>query len=55
MGLIESIPGLQTVIDFIGGLYDTLMGKYPKDEVITEVQQKQKDAKQQLEELFARK
>jgi hypothetical protein len=55
MDLIKSIPGLQTVIDFIGGLYDTITGKYPKDPVITEIQEKQKTAKQQLEELFLRK
>ena len=55
MDLIKSIPGLQTVIDFIGGLYDTITGKYPKDPVITEIQEKQKTAKQQLEELFQRK
>jgi hypothetical protein len=55
MGLIESIPGLQTVIDFIGGLYDTLMGKYPKDPELITIQEKQQTAKQKLEAIYGRR
>jgi phage-related protein len=55
MGLIEGIPGLQTVIDFIGSLYDTLTGKYPKDPELNDIQKRERDARERLRLLFERK
>lgn len=40
MGLIESIPGLRTVIDFIGALFDMLTGRYPEPPQLTETKEK---------------
>jgi len=42
MGLIEGIPGLQTVIDFIGSLYDIVTGRYPESPSLTEAKAKNK-------------
>ena len=54
MGLIESIPGLKTVIDFIGSLFDLLTGKYPRHENIQEAQQQQQAHQQKINEILAR-
>jgi hypothetical protein len=55
MGLIEGIPGLQTVLDFIQSLYNTLTGNYPKDPELNDIQTKEREARERLRLLFERK
>jgi hypothetical protein len=49
------IKPIQDAVAFLGNISNLVMGTYPKDETITEIQKKQKDAKQRLQELMARK
>lgn len=54
IGLIESIPGLKKVIDFIGSLYDTLTGKHPTDPQIQENKEKTQKLRNQLQDMVNR-
>lgn len=54
MGLLESIPGLRTVIDFIGGLYDMLRGEYPKHQNIEDAEKSLQDKHKEIKDILDR-